>query len=171
MPIVRVGDQLVYFAHVPKCAGTSVEEYLAARFGPLAFLDRAYPDRDGRDSAWNRTSPQHIDVATFERLFPADLFAASFTVVRHPANRLLSSYRFERRLVHVPPGVGSPFRAKADLPVTETAAEAGILEDFRKDSDTTDIYHFFRVPDINLPDFARDDLGKRLDAVLAPVAE
>lgn len=94
MPIVRAGPLLVYFAHVPKCGGTSVENYLAARFGPVAMLDARHhfvePDR-----RWSRTSPQHLSLAVRDRLFPKGFFDHSFAVVRHPVARLISAYHFQ----------------------------------------------------------------------------
>lgn len=95
MPIVRIGSNLIYYAHVPKCAGSSVEDYLIERFGPLAFLDRRYLVRPEPET-WSASSPQHIDRLSLERLFPKDFFAASFTVVRHPAGRLRSSFAFQK---------------------------------------------------------------------------
>ncbi|WP_299868827.1 sulfotransferase family 2 domain-containing protein [uncultured Roseobacter sp.] len=99
MPIVRIGSSLVYYAHVPKCAGTSVEHYLIERFGPLAFLngDRKTPG----PQRWSATSPQHIDVSALQRLFPPDFFETSFAVVRHPVSRMVSAFGFHqaRRLI------------------------------------------------------------------------
>lgn len=95
MPIARVGGKLIYYAHVPKCAGSSVEDYLAARFGPLAFLDRRHFTRPAR-GRWSQTSPQHIDTASLDILFPPDFFDAAFGVVRHPAGRLVSAFRYQK---------------------------------------------------------------------------
>ncbi len=94
MPIIRMGPRLVYFAHVPKCAGTSVEDYLANRFGPLGFLDRQYLSV-APDQRWSKSSPQHIDWAALMRLFPPGFFASTFAVVRHPVSRAISAYRFQ----------------------------------------------------------------------------
>ncbi|MEO0999656.1 MAG: sulfotransferase family 2 domain-containing protein [Pseudomonadota bacterium] len=105
MPIFKHAGRLIYFAHVPKCAGTSVEDYLVRRLGPAAFLDRMH--RQGRHS-WNKTSPQHIGTADLRRLFPDRFFDESFAIVRHPEARLRSAFAFARRL---PRGVA----AKADL--------------------------------------------------------
>jgi hypothetical protein len=47
MPIFRVNEKIVFFCHVPKCAGTAVNLYLQARFGKLAFIRDGYlADRD-----------------------------------------------------------------------------------------------------------------------------
>lgn len=94
MPIFRIGPKLVYFAHIPKCAGSSVEDYISERFGPLAFLDRKYLSAEP-DKRWSNTSPQHVTWATLERLFPGGFFSDIFTVVRHPLDRAVSAYRFQ----------------------------------------------------------------------------
>ena len=95
MPIVRIAGKLVYFAHVPKCAGTSVEVYLSDRFGELGFLDWRYLEL-APEQRWTRSSPQHVDVASLHRLMPAEFFEACFAVVRHPVDRLVSVFRYQR---------------------------------------------------------------------------
>ena len=99
MPIVRIKEKLVYFAHVPKCAGTAVERYLIDRFGPLGFRDQRFFTRPQR-RRWSRSSPQHIDTATLAMLLPESFFAAQFALVRHPVPRLISVYRFQRDIEH-----------------------------------------------------------------------
>lgn len=94
MPIFRTGAQLLYYAHVPKCAGSALEHYMAARFGAGGFHDNQYM-KQAPAERWNKTSPQHIDVGSLERLFPAGFFDAVFTVVRHPVARIVSAYHFQ----------------------------------------------------------------------------
>lgn len=95
MPIARHDGTLIYYAHVPKCAGSSVEAYLEQRFGALAFVDHRYA-RQQAGRRWTATSPQHVDVAALSRLFPGNFFDHSFAVVRHPVARIVSAYRFQR---------------------------------------------------------------------------
>ena len=95
MPLIRANGRLIYFAHVPKCAGTSVERYLVARFGPLALADRAYLSV-APAHRWTRSSPQHIPLDAVERLFPPGFFDASFALIRHPVDRLASVFLFQR---------------------------------------------------------------------------
>lgn len=94
MPIFRIGDRLHYFAHVPKCGGSSVERYLGDRFGKLAFVDTRYLERPA-PLRWTRSSPQHVAVADLRRLVPEDWIASAFAVVRHPLHRLISAFAFQ----------------------------------------------------------------------------
>jgi len=106
MPIIRINQKLVYFAHVPRCAGTAVEAYLRQRFGPLAFLDPRHREGSPEDR-WTRTSPQYVDRDTLGRLFPPGFFDHSFAVVRHPSDRLRSVYRFQKYIENrIPQGQG-----------------------------------------------------------------
>ncbi|TCK99834.1 sulfotransferase family protein [Shimia isoporae] len=97
MPIARISGKLIYFAHVPKCAGTSVERYLVRRFGKLAFHDTKFGGRPNR-LRWTKSSPQHVPLNALNSLFPNDFFDASFAVVRHPIDRLASAFLFQREI-------------------------------------------------------------------------
>lgn len=103
MPIVRIASDLVYYAHVPKCAGSAVEDYLIDRFGPLAFLDRKF-GHTPRKGSWSQCSPQHVDRHSLEKLFPPGFFTASFAVVRHPAIRMKSAFLFQEKINLLPAG-------------------------------------------------------------------
>lgn len=97
VPFFRIGDKLHYFAHVPKCAGSSVEAYLRARFGPLAFVDTAYRAIPVH-RRWTRSSPQHITVEDLRWLVPSEWIASSFAIVRHPVTRLISAFKFQAEI-------------------------------------------------------------------------
>lgn len=106
MPIVRIADKLVYFAHVPKCGGSAVEHYLWLRFGRLAFIDPRFYRVDAA-LRWSRTSPQHISADALARYFPPGFFDASFSVVRHPVDRLVSEYHHLRdAMARIPKSLG-----------------------------------------------------------------
>lgn len=94
MPFFKAGSKLVYYAHVPKCAGSSIEEYLRDRFGQIAFLDSAYLSQP-EQLRWTKSSPQHVDVGSLKRLIPDGFFDEVFTIVRHPVARLVSAYHFQ----------------------------------------------------------------------------
>jgi len=95
MPLFKADGKLIFYAHVPKCAGSSVQWYLHERFGDLAFSDSTHTAQPPA-RRWSRTSPQHIDRASLSRLFPDGFFDAMFTIVRHPVARLVSAYHFQR---------------------------------------------------------------------------
>ncbi|OBY28845.1 sulfotransferase family 2 domain-containing protein [Leisingera sp. JC1] len=93
MPLFRSNGEIHFFAHVPKCAGQSIESYLEARFGSLAFLDNHYyalpPEK-----RWNRSSPQHVTKQALGLVVPKDWISSSFACVRNPYDRIVSAYNF-----------------------------------------------------------------------------
>lgn len=102
MPIFKAAGKLIYYAHVPKCAGSAVERYLAERFHHVAFQNTRYMALP-EPRRWSRTSPQHIDVASLDLLFPPEFFDACFTIVRHPVARLVSAYHFQHDVERIIP--------------------------------------------------------------------
>jgi hypothetical protein len=99
MPLLRAEGRRLFFAHVPKTGGSSLEDYLAARFGPLAWLDREWEIRwleGGCREAGLRVSPQHLAAEDIARLLPGPP-DWSFALVRDPAARIVSEYRFQAR--------------------------------------------------------------------------
>lgn len=98
MPVVRAKDKLFYFAHVPKCGGSSVDEYLLSRFGKenVGFLDSRFSAAQHVKS-WNKTSPQHITYTHRQRIMPDTIFDFQFAVVRHPLRRMISMFHFNHR--------------------------------------------------------------------------
>lgn len=106
MPIFKAGPKLVFYAHVPKCGGSSVFRYLRERFGKIAFYDSRYFSHP-KEARWSRTSPQHIDLHSLSRLFPSSFFDASFTIIRHPVSRLVSAYHYQmEHESQIPSGTG-----------------------------------------------------------------
>lgn len=94
MPFFKAAGKLVYYAHVPKCGGSSVSDYMRRRFGEIAFNDAKYLSQP-EPQRWTRSSPQHVDARTLERLIPLGMFDACFTIVRHPVARAVSTYHFQ----------------------------------------------------------------------------
>ena len=108
MPVFRMNNQLAYYAHVPKCAGSSVETYLKDRFGTLGLVDTKYLLQPPHQR-WTRSSPQHVDWQTLMRLIPAEYFSSVFAVVRHPVSRIVSAYHFQTHVEKTAP-VDTPFQ-------------------------------------------------------------
>ncbi len=87
---------MIHFAHIPKCAGTSMIDYISTFAGvEIGFFDCMFTAKPSAQS-WNKTSPQHIDGISFSRLFPQSFFTEFFALVRHPLSRLRSAYKFQR---------------------------------------------------------------------------
>ena len=118
MPILRHNGKVIHFAHVPKCAGTAVTRYITNRIGPVAFWDSQFLSVPHRQR-WTKSSPQHVPLAAFERLFPPGFFDARFAVVRHPVDRMAAVYLFQTEKegsVSAEIGFEDWLRALADLP-------------------------------------------------------
>ncbi|KRS17491.1 sulfotransferase family 2 domain-containing protein [Roseovarius indicus] len=94
MPFFRIDRELHYFAHVPKCAGASVEVYLRKRFGKIAFANSQFYNVP-EAQRWTKSSPQHIDREALALLVPPGWIASSFGVVRHPVTRLRSAFDYQ----------------------------------------------------------------------------
>lgn len=100
MPLAIAGNRTIYFAHVPKAGGTSVELYLQRRFGELSLRPLT---RKGRASDFHRgafssvmNAPNHL-VAQDARHFLPRRVDLSFVLVRDPLARIASEFRFQRR--------------------------------------------------------------------------
>ncbi|MEQ8897464.1 MAG: sulfotransferase family 2 domain-containing protein [Roseovarius sp.] len=94
MPFFRIDRELHFFAHVPKCAGASVEVYLRKRFGEIAFANSQFYNVP-EAQRWTKSSPQHMDIEALGRLVPPGWITSSFAVVRHPVTRLRSAYDYQ----------------------------------------------------------------------------
>ena len=103
MPLVRLPNgKLLYFAHVPKCAGTAVEHYLKSRFGALGLLDPGFGRRTPFE-AWSLSPPQHMPELLRRELLPDTLFDGIFATIRHPAVRLRSIFLFQQKVENAVP--------------------------------------------------------------------
>ncbi|MEM8790941.1 MAG: sulfotransferase family 2 domain-containing protein [Pseudomonadota bacterium] len=84
----------MFFIHVPKTGGTSMEDYLRRRFGPLALNDinkREKVPGTGLIAAIN-----HLSAIDLKELIPQQSLL-TFAIVRNPLNRLLSEYQWQRQ--------------------------------------------------------------------------
>ena len=92
MPLAHHNGQSIFFAHVPKTGGSSVEDYLISRFGPLSLLD--VNKRRGVRGTGLIVPATHLAAIDIAELVPHDL-AYSFAVVRDPMSRLMSEFRYQ----------------------------------------------------------------------------
>ncbi|WP_372921177.1 sulfotransferase family 2 domain-containing protein [Roseovarius sp.] len=93
MPLVTSSKGHIFFAHVPKTGGTSVEDYLIKRFGRISLLE----DAGARGTARQRDviQPlQHLTARELQLLLPPEIHYC-FAIVRDPVERIVSEYRFQ----------------------------------------------------------------------------
>jgi len=96
MPIIKVNGVLLYFSHIPKCGGSSVENFLAQFSDSIVFLDRNFFTHK---KTWNTSSPQHIDGLSLNRLFKdKNFFDYYFAIVRDPISRFKSAFMFQKHI-------------------------------------------------------------------------
>lgn len=94
LPILHKNNVLCHFAHIPKCAGSSIENYCQSVGINIAFIDRAFIASPAAQP-WNVSSPQHIDGYSLSRLFPIEFFNFGFAVVRDPVSRIVSAFKHQ----------------------------------------------------------------------------
>lgn len=100
MPSLTLDDRLIWFAHCPKAGGTSVEKAMVARWGPAVGHLHWGWDRWWARGGWRvadpPNSPQHLTWADAAAALPRAPDAV-FALVRDPAARMLSEYRWQRQ--------------------------------------------------------------------------
>lgn len=89
MPLARVGGKILFFAHIPKTGGTSIETYLASK-GVLAFHAK-------RKVMWAKTTPQHMHADVHVKFIPDGFADHAFTVMRDPKDRFVSEFLHQKR--------------------------------------------------------------------------
>ncbi len=90
MPIVKAAGKRIFFAHIPKTGGSSLEKYLVDRFGQeLAMRWREDEKQRGIISPSHHLSADDLlDVLEFD-------LDAYFAVVRNPFKRTISQFKFQ----------------------------------------------------------------------------
>ncbi len=85
MPLARVGGTMLFFVHIPKTGGTSVEAYLRAKGATLAL--------HGQGEGWSRVPLQHLHRAAYAEIAPPGAYDHGFAILRDPKARLISEFR------------------------------------------------------------------------------
>lgn len=93
MPIFQFDDKLVYYAHIPKTAGTTIGKMLCQAGAKQHFV-ASLAHRAPKRTRFLNLPPQHITTEHFEALFDSTGFAGVFAFSRHPEDRMISEYRF-----------------------------------------------------------------------------
>ncbi|MEP4199320.1 MAG: sulfotransferase family 2 domain-containing protein [Aliishimia sp.] len=90
MPIVYAAGKRIFFAHIPKTGGSSLEIYLVDRFGgPLALRWR-----EGEKKRGIISPSHHLSADDLKDVLERDI-DAFFAIVRNPLKRTLSQYMFQ----------------------------------------------------------------------------
>lgn len=95
MPLAISNGKTIFFAHVPKTGGTTVEDYMIRRFGHLSILDRN--KRTGVVGTGLLMPATHLAAGDLAELLPKPL-DYSFAMVRDPVSRLQSEYRYQTKV-------------------------------------------------------------------------
>ena len=95
MTIFKLNSNFIYFSHIPKCAGSSVEDYFSTfPECSVLFLDREFYNSPLK--YWTNSSPQHISGNVVERLFDDSFFSDYFAIIREPCDRFKSTFYFQK---------------------------------------------------------------------------
>ncbi len=92
MPLFINQGRTIFFVHVPKTGGSSVEDYLVRRFGPMILAD--VNKREGVKGTGLIVASTHLSAVDLREMIPPDCHYA-FAVVRDPLERLMSEYRWQ----------------------------------------------------------------------------
>jgi hypothetical protein len=92
MPLYRSQSALIFFVHIPKAGGTSIENALKN-----AGVRRAMIMSKAKNLAadYGRCTPQHIHANVYKRYLPKSFLDYAFTVVRNPYGRIASEYKMK----------------------------------------------------------------------------
>lgn len=92
MPIFSFGDKTVFFHHIPKTGGTSIEKAIEMSGGKISGWSNQLHEakREGFPC-----SPQHWHDFIIKEVFPE--FEFKFAVTRHPVSRIISEYKHRAR--------------------------------------------------------------------------
>lgn len=100
MPSLTLPDRLIWFAHCPKAGGTSVEQFMVAEWGDAVGHLHWGWDLWWKAGGWRvaspPNSPQHLVWEDALKTLP-NRPDTVFAVVRDPATRLQSEYRWQRQ--------------------------------------------------------------------------
>jgi hypothetical protein len=92
MPLYRSQSAVIYFVHIPKAGGSSIETALK-----IAGVKRAMLMSKARNTTtdYGRCTPQHIHAQVYQNYLPKSFLDYAFTVVRNPFGRIASEYKMK----------------------------------------------------------------------------
>ncbi|MEO9863436.1 MAG: sulfotransferase family 2 domain-containing protein [Yoonia sp.] len=88
MPLIRYQGKVILFVHIPKTAGTSVEDAMTQAGAVVALR------YGSRFKGFMKATFQHLNTEIYAAVIPPDFYDYAFTVTRHPIPRLVSEYYY-----------------------------------------------------------------------------
>lgn len=86
MPIFLKGGKAIFFAHIPKTGGSTIEWKFTKSEYDVSYLDMEAAGLN----RFRLCSPQHMDASQYTRILDLSRFEFMFAVVREPISRLKS---------------------------------------------------------------------------------
>lgn len=98
MPVNK--DKRIIFVHIPKCAGTSVNEFMDIIFPTKKSSHSPKVNGEPMDVLYGGTVLEHMTAAEIRETLGAESFEAldSFAVIRNPWDRMVSFYEYIMKL-------------------------------------------------------------------------
>lgn len=88
MPLYRCGAKVVFFVHIPKTGGTSIQKAFRAAGCAKAFVSP-------RSNEFFRAPLQHMSRDVYTDVMDEAFYDYAFTVVRNPFDRAASEYKMK----------------------------------------------------------------------------
>ncbi|KJZ17947.1 sulfotransferase family 2 domain-containing protein [Loktanella sp. S4079] len=89
MPIFILKQKVLFFIHIPKTGGSSIETALRQQGARQALLSAS-------NGGFMKCTPQHMHAPLIELFIPSSFRDFTFAVCRHPVNRLISEFHMRR---------------------------------------------------------------------------
>lgn len=87
MSVFKKDDSYVFFVHIPKAGGSTIEKTFSSSGWQLSYYDAGGPKSL---NFIRKTSPQHMDKYQYNAIFDLGKFKVVFTCVRDPITRFKS---------------------------------------------------------------------------------
>lgn len=94
MPIIKLNNDICLFQHIPKCGGSTFENFLLKNGYDLSLFQ--LKDDIVNKNRLIKVSPQHLTINDISYLFNLDLFSYKLSITRHPIDRFVSAYNHNK---------------------------------------------------------------------------
>jgi hypothetical protein len=95
MPVFQKENISILFVHIPKTAGTAIEQFFRRQNWKISFFDGGERKPSINTVSW--CSPQHLHAETLKNIFNVKRFSYCFTIVRDPIDRIKSEVRWRKK--------------------------------------------------------------------------